>query len=169
MECMLTAWSFIVAVLSILVVALISWQIYSIIDIRKIRKEVEDKRQAIVYEADRSALLSFVALSDFYYELLVKTSSNEKEFKYLHYRISALVSASRIKDYEYCNAIVRALLETIVEEHLKLRKYNRQLLVALLLSVKEQNKIQDFQTLLQKILNIPEVEAVSSSARPSAY
>ena len=78
--------SIIVMVLSILVVVLITWQIYTLIDIRKIKKEVEAKRQLVFFESNRNMYLSTEALADFYYSLLIKENIENLNFKYLNYR-----------------------------------------------------------------------------------
>ena len=144
-----------IGVLSMLVLVLIGWQVYTLLDIRKIHKEVNSKRLQVNLESERNMCVSALALSDFYYSLLVDEGAESKEFKYVNYRIAALLHSSRLYDYDTCSAIVRALLESITDK-LRLSKYNKSLLLHLLQKVEQTNKIENFQSLLRLILNIQE-------------
>lgn len=139
---------------SITVTALITWQIFVLIDIRKIRKEVDTKKQMVNTESERNMFISAMALSDFYYSLLIDEPVKDKEYKYLNYRISALLHASRIDDYHSCNVIVEAILQSVVTDKLSLSTYRKKLLTDLMQEVKQPSNIQNFQTLLRLVLNI---------------
>jgi hypothetical protein len=142
-----------VGILSIIVMLLIGWQIYTLMDINKFRNEIELKRQHIIRESERNMCTSAASLADFYYSLLIKESIKDKEFKYLNYRILSLLHASRLDDFATCNAIVRALLESITDE-LLISKRDRELLINTLLQIKNPKNIENFETLLKMILNL---------------
>jgi hypothetical protein len=145
-----------VGILTLLVTVLIGWQIYILFDLRKIREEIDIKRQLVNMESERNMCVSAMSLSDFYYSLLVNEPVKDKEFKYLNYRIAALLHASKIGDIGMCNAIVRALLESVKSE-LRISKYNKKLLLDILQDIREPKKITDFYALLCLVVNIQEL------------
>ena len=146
--------SVVVAALSVLVVILIGFQIYTLFDIRKIKNEVDKKRVEVNYEAERNMCSSAMALSDFYYSTLVNEPIAEMNFKYVHYRLAAILHASRIGDYKTCDAFVKALLESVPKDLLLKSQYSKQLLLNLMQEVQGVKNIQNFQDLYRLLLNL---------------
>lgn len=145
-----------VGVLSLLVTALIGWQIYSLIDIRNLRKEISNERTKAYIESERNITATFMAISDYYYSILIgkQQPEDEKVYKYIFNRVSSILHASRINDFETCRVIVKVLFETIRPENIEMSEKNKQYLFDLLSDVNEPRKIQRFSELFSLLSKI---------------
>jgi hypothetical protein len=144
----------IVAVLSTLVVLLIGWQIYSVIDFRELAKNLERLQSFVDNLIEVTGAKTGMALSDYYYHMI---TGNERdfEFKYLNYSIIAIVHASRMKDLVACNTIVKSMIDVIATpEKIKLSKKNKELIFDGISQVKYGNEIEQYKELLQKLARL---------------
>lgn len=75
-----------VGVLSLLVTALIGWQIHPLIDIRNLRKEISNERTKAYIDSERNITATFIAISDYYYSTLTgkQQPENEKLYNYIY-------------------------------------------------------------------------------------
>ncbi|MDX9847420.1 MAG: hypothetical protein RBT74_10610 [Tenuifilaceae bacterium] len=142
-----------VGILSLLVMLLIGWQIYTTINFRQKLKEVEKVKGLMISEINRSQCLTSKAVADFYYSQLVNEPVQNKEFNYLNYMLAALLHSSKNGYFTTCGGLVSQLLET-VQPSLKVSQYNKQLLTDLLLAVEAQRSIQGYRELVKLILNL---------------
>jgi hypothetical protein len=147
----------IVAVLSTLVVVLIGWQIYSVIDFKASTKKIESLADMVSYQISNVNLATGMALSDYYYRVITE-DKRDIEFKYIYYSVISIMHASSIKEIKTCNAIVKPMLEVIVRpEKIKLSKYNKELIFKIISQVKHGNEIENYGDLLQKLALIESV------------
>jgi hypothetical protein len=147
----------IVAVLSTLVVVLIGWQIYSVIDFRALAKNLESLQGHVDNLIEDTGAKTGMALSDYYYHM-VTGDKRDFEFKYLNYSIMAIAHASRTKDIATCNAIVKSMIDAIVTpENIKLSKKNKGIIFDGVSQVKYGNEIEQYGELLQKIARLADL------------
>ncbi len=143
----------IVGVLSLLITVLVGWNIFTLIDIRRIQEDIKKRKKEVDFESRRNMCVSSMALSDLYYEITTKQPIKDVKYKYLLYRISAMFNASIIKDIDTCNSITKALLEQIKPKHLQLNIQQKESLLSLLVATHNKESIQQFSALLQVLLN----------------
>jgi hypothetical protein len=144
----------VVAVLSMLVVVLIGWQIYSFFDFKESSRKIESLVQITAYQSGLVDLSTAMALSDFYY-ILNTDDKRDIEFKFLHYSVIAIMHASGVKDFKTCNSIVKMMLDVVVKPDLiRLSKYNKSLIFDIIAHVKHGNEIENYNELLQVLAKI---------------
>lgn len=145
-----------VGVLALLVTALLGWNIYSLIDIKNLRKEISNEKTKAYIESEKNIATTFMAISDYYYSVLVgkHQPENEQIYKYIFNRVSSILHASRISDFETCRVIAKVLIETIHPENIEMNERNKQYLFDLLSDVNEPRKIQRFAELLSLLSKI---------------
>lgn len=143
----------IVGVLSLLVTVLIGWNIYTLIDIRELRKDVYTEKVKSYIESEKNTTTLCMGLSDFYYSIMVgkEQPENERIYKYIYYRISSILHASRINDFETCRVISEVLFETIHPESIETSEKNKKCLFDLLSDVNEPRKVPHYAELLSWI------------------
>ena len=66
--------TFLVAILSAIVCALIGWQIYTLIDLRKIQQELNTTKLHSLMESERNSTITCHAIADYYYSIVVGES-----------------------------------------------------------------------------------------------
>ena len=139
-----------VGILSVLVVTLITWQVYTLIDIRKIRKDVNRRSETNRLESERNLATIFMSMSDFYYSRLSGKDQPEQEkmYKYIYNRASCILHASRIKDFETCRVVAKVLIEAIHPENISMSESDKKSLFYLLSSVEHARSIEGFSELL---------------------
>lgn len=141
--------SVLVSVLSVLVILLLGWQIYAMIDIKKTKEEVRIEKEKVLYAAEKANILTMTALSDFYYFQIHQNDPLGIEFKYTYYRVSSILSASRINDIETCNVIVSAILKTLKNpEQVVISKESKDSLIRLYLAVENKGSINGYNDML---------------------
>lgn len=105
--------TFLVTILSALICALIGWQIYTLIDLRKIQKELQATKLHSLLESERNSTITCHAIADYYYSIVVGESPFSNEHYLIYYRVSELFHASNMGDRGMCEAIIRGLNEII--------------------------------------------------------
>ncbi len=144
--------TFLVAILSAIVCALIGWQIYTLIDLRKIQQELNTTKLHSLMESERNSTITCHAIADYYYSIVVGESPFSNEYYLVYYRVSELFHASNLGDKGMCEAIIRGLNEIIKQpEIIKATPSNRKHILELLLQVKDGIKMQGYYDLLSKI------------------
>lgn len=144
-----------VGVLSLLVTALIGWNIYAIIDIRKIRDELLETKANSVFNAEKNNAITCHAVSDYYYHVLLKSDPLGVEYQFLYYRISELFHASNIGDTETCNVIIKVLLEMIKSpEDIHILQSCKDRLIGLLSLVNGKEKVMRYNELISVIARL---------------
>ena len=143
----------IVGILALLVTVLIGWQIYSVIKIRETTKAISKTRAEFSLESERNLTQTYLSLSDFFYSRCIGPDlpMSQIEYKYIYYRISAILHASRTGDYETCKTIVKLLLETIRKEYTVLTASGKKDLIYLLSDVCSPRSIPQFCDLVTLI------------------
>ena len=145
----------IVGILALLVTMLIGWNIFSIIDIRKIRDELLTTKVSSVFNAEKNNAITCHAVSDYYYHVLLKSDPLGIEYQFLYYRISELFHVSNIGDIETCNVIVKVLLEIIKSpEDIHILQSCKDKLIGLLSMVNEKEKIIKYNELMSVIARL---------------
>lgn len=145
----------IVGILALLVTMLIGWNIFSIIDIRKIRDELLTTKVSSVFNAEKNNAITCHAVSDYYYHVLLKSDPLGIEYQFLYYRISELFHVPNIGDTETCNVIVKVLLEIIKSpEDIHILQSCKDKLIGLLSMVNEKEKIIKYNELMSVIARL---------------
>ena len=145
----------IVGILALLVTMLIGWNIFSIIDIRKIRDELLTTKVSSVFNAEKNNAITCHAVSDYYYHVLLKSDPLGIEYQFLYYRISELFHVSNIGDIDTCNVIVKVLLEMIKSpEDIHVLQSCKDRLIGLLSIVSEKEKITKYNELMSVIARL---------------
>ena len=142
-----------VSVLSVLTTILITWQIYAIIDIRRIKKSVYKKREQIIVEAERNSCCMSMAMGDLYYTSLVDVPEEQRITKYILYKMYSIGHASNIKDFNTCNASAKFLIETITDTT-TVRKKSKKIICQALQNISNKNFIEDYEKLAEKIYKL---------------
>ncbi len=146
-----------IGILAIMVTTLIGWQIFALMDIRKMQKEVAQNKDAAFYESSRNMAVTTMAISDYFYSTFVGKDQSEKEriYMYIYYRVSSILHASRINDFETCRVVIKVLKETIRPENILLNESNKKHLFDLLSNVENARLIEDFSALLAWVSSFP--------------
>jgi hypothetical protein len=144
-----------VGVLAVLVTALITWQIYTLVDINKKAKELSRLTMETALGTERSLALSEDAAAGIYSYLLLKEDPLGLEYQILWHRISSLLHTSNFDDIETCNAMVKASLEMIVNpSKISMIQSCKDRLLFLLTKVGHTDKIVGYSELVEKIAKI---------------
>lgn len=144
-----------VGTLTLLVTTLIGWNIYSLIDIRKLREEITLTKGTSIFNAEKNNLITCHAVGDFYYYVLIKSEPLGVEYQFLYYRISELYHSSNIGEYKMCESIIKTLLEMFVKpEDVKMIQSCKDRLIGLLAEVKGKENIVGYNTLMSTIARI---------------
>ena len=140
-----------VGVLSLLVAMLLGWQIYTLMDIRKIQLEVKRNKNEANLMMERRIAESHCALWMFYQSKIEGTQQDTVLLLYacLSSGIASIYHFSQCGEYQMagscCNSLV-CLKDTLT--HTKLEKKMIQSQIQVLLSVQNPSKIQGYGELL---------------------
>ena len=140
-----------VGVLSFLVTILLGWQIYTLIDIRKIQQDVKKNKTEANINMERRMAEAHCALWLFYQSKIEEAHQDKMLLlcACLQSGIAAIYHFSQCGEYKMagscCSSLVR-LEETII--HTKLERDMIQSQIQVLLSMKNQDKIQGYGELL---------------------
>jgi hypothetical protein len=100
----------IIAVLSMLVVVLIGWNIYTIIDVKDEIKNFDGKfanlTSSVNYSLNRSKADLYGSLSEFY------RKDNRAVYEYFYYSLLAVLCYKEIGENAICNSLIRVLIES---------------------------------------------------------
>jgi len=159
-----------VGALSLLVTVLVGWNIYALIDIKEMRKQIVNERTLMYYESENNLTQIYLGLSDYYYSLLVKSEQtvDERLYKYIFFRISCILHASKINDFKTCEVVAKVLLETIHPEDIEMSASNKKKLFDLLSFVNSPRQVPHFSELLHclALIRIADSESSDRSSQP---
>lgn len=102
----------IVGILSLLVTALIGWNIYSVIDIKNEKSRIEEKRKEIDNRIDVALAETYSCMSMFYGNKVFeeKTSKDTYIEAYLYFNVLSLRYSASCEKYSNCNLLVNEAL-----------------------------------------------------------
>jgi hypothetical protein len=147
--------SVLVGILSMLVVVLIGWQIYSFIDINSKKRDLNILSNEASMNVQKSMSISENTNWMIYHYLLLKEDPLGLEYRFLYHGISCLFHTSQYGDLATCNAVVKALLETIANpSKITILDTNKKYLIELLVKVRNSSAITGYNELLTKVLLI---------------
>lgn len=148
--------SLLVSVLSVLVTALIGWNIYTIFDFNSRKKEM-DVKIALLNEQMKSMQITHQmnkgiveqAISDLYYVQLGVGHPIPMVYFYLNHLISAIITFTNAGDFETPRILIKGAAEVIVRpENVRLSKVERNGLLVGISLVKNTNKIPNWTDLV---------------------
>jgi hypothetical protein len=144
-----------VGILTLLVTALIGWNIYTLIDIDKRAKELAILTIEASLGTEKSLALSENAAAGIYSYLLLKEDPLGLEYQILYHRISSLLHTSNFNDIETCNTIVKVVLEQIAEpSKINMIQSCKDRLLLLLTKVRNTDKIVGYSELVEKVARV---------------
>lgn len=146
-----------VGVLSFLVTLLLGWQIYTLIDIRKIQQEMKEKDMKIYKRSELNLAEAHMALWAFYQTCMTEGNLAENShYGFVQSGISSIVHFSRYGDYAKADSIASTLVHSLPK--LKIQEHSDEFfdtsLKALVSGVENPNKIPMFQELLEALYKV---------------
>ena len=152
----------IIGVLSVLVTVLVGLNIYALVDFRK-KEDIIDKKMALITESllnlNKSELANEATTENtiafIYYSLMGFKDPTGLEYRYVYHSILSLEKASQLGEIDTCNAIVKALRETITQpEEISMSRENKENIYGWLVQVKDPMRIEGFGELMELIARI---------------
>lgn len=116
---------FIIGVLSLLVTVLIGWNIYSVIDLRNIKSELEEVKSASLFNSYKTSATVFGTMSDFY-------QRNSDVNNVFYYNVLTLSSASKCGNTDLVNKLIDTLKQNINSSHLSFYEETKNIMIGLL-------------------------------------
>lgn len=148
--------SLLVSVLSVLVTALIGWNIYTIFDFNSRKKDMDAKvafvnkqMKAMQFSHDMNKGLVQQAISNLYYMQLGVRHPTPMIYFYLNHLISAIIAFTDAGDFETPRILIKGAVEVVAHPELaKLNKVERQGLLSGISLVKCPDKIPNWTDLV---------------------
>ncbi|MGE4308794.1 hypothetical protein [Bacteroides sp.] len=141
-----------VGILSLLTTVLIGWQIYTFIDIKKHSQNLQKISAGTSLEIQKNMAVSESANWMIYHYLLLNEDPLGLNYRFIYHGIACLFHTSQFYDIVTCNAIVKGLLECIVEpKSITVTKSGKNDILKLLYGVKDSDKIDGYLELLNRI------------------
>lgn len=116
---------FIIGVLSLLVTVLIGWNIYSVIDLRNIKSELEEVKSDSLFNSYKTSTVVFVSMSDFY-------QRNNDVNNVFYYNVLTLSSASKYGNMELANELIDILKQNKDPNQLSFYEKTKDAMIGLL-------------------------------------
>jgi len=147
--------------LSALVVMLIGWNIYSLVDFKESVKEVKklstkigELEIGLNAQMSRMHLLTNMGITDIYYRFITGDVRN-RDFKYLYHNVVSIMYACEVKDIITCNAIIKTMLDVVISpESIKLSKHEKDIVLKFISNIKHANEIEQYVELVQCLSKI---------------
>ena len=143
-----------VGVLSLLVTFLLGWQIYTLIDIRKIQQDVKRNKAEMTLEAHKRLGEAHYALWAFYLNSIENREQDRELLLYACFNsgVAAIHRLSLCEEYQICGLCTKELIGLCRflqpgEKHRKLIQSQIQLL----LNVENQHKVPGYSELLSAL------------------
>lgn len=146
----------IIGILALLATVLIGWNIYALVDIRDIRKNLTE-----ISTGTSLAMEKYVCVSEgvnlmIYHYLLLNRDPLGLEYRLVYHGVSCLMHASRAKDILTCNAVVKALLECIVNpQNMVFTENGKREILKIIALVNNEEEIEGFLELVNRVALIP--------------
>lgn len=152
----------IVGVLSLLVTVLVGLNIYALVDFKRKESLVDDKIRLMtesLSNLSKSELATGAttenAIASLYYSAMGLKDPLGLEYRYIYHSLISIAKVSQLGDVDTCNAIVKALLESIVApENISMKKMNKEQLYIWINQIKNPTKINGFGELVERIARI---------------
>lgn len=141
-----------VGILSLLVTALIGWNIYTLVDMKSTKDKIDEISSGSSLMIQRSMAVSENANWMIYHYLLLKKDPLELEYRFLYHGVACLYHTSQLSDVETCIAVVKGMLECITKpEEITITKKEKNDILQLMSGVKYADKIEGYLELLRRI------------------
>ncbi len=145
----------IVGILSLLVTSLLGWNIYSLIDVRRIKDELASVKANSVFNAERNNTITCHAMGDFYYRLTLGEKPFKDIYHLIYYRVAEIYHASNMTDYKTCEVVIVALLEMCVHpEKIEIKEANKTHIWELMTRINGKDNISNYNQLVSLISRI---------------
>lgn len=141
----------IAGILSLLVTILLGWQIFSIININRIKNDVLEKRIRIYMETEESKIELHGSLCDFYIAQLEKSFSNIVAFRYIINQLYLIIALVHVKDIERYHQHISILTEKLGDLKIEIPKRQYDMILTLIKEAAVFDKNNDLITALQYI------------------
>ena len=148
-----------VTVLSIIVMILISWNVYSIIDLKRQSSLYSLKIAELAQLTDRVHMINIDnqmtnenAIFYIYHYLILNKSPNGLIYNFLWHGISTIQYASQNSRFDMCELLVKAMNEVFVDtSKIEMVSINKRRLIELYDSIPNKNNIENINSILEKL------------------
>lgn len=147
-----------VGILAALCTVLIGWQIYALVDFN--RREQTNRQHlsalkdivAKMHEnGNRGDYLLYDNLSNVY-ENIISNDEIQSKFERIHFKINAIVYASKIEDFETCELAINVIELFIKKNHdMVITQEDKERLLKYACSIPNQNRIKNYTQLINVI------------------
>lgn len=145
----------IVGVLSLLVTALIGWNIYSLVDISKTKGELNNIANSTSRLISSNMTVLESANMMIYHYLWLKSDPAGLEYRFVNHGLSAILYCSQIGDIKTCNVLVKAMLECVVfPEKFYFTENGKRDIFKLISLVKDGASIEGFLELVERLSRV---------------
>lgn len=142
----------IVEILSLLVTVLIGWQIFSAIDIRRIKDDVLNMNMENYIRSEKNIIEIQMSLSQYYLERGLETNDRIAVFKYLLHSISTIVHQERINDINGANAMINTIISSVSDPNkILLTQVQKNSLIELIFLFRKNHDIHNTDNLLSLV------------------
>lgn len=143
---------FLVGILSLLVTVLIGWNIYCLVDIRRMKSEIQAIRIDYLSAINQNKADVCHIAGDIFYRNLVGDKPYSDSYYLIYYRISEVLYYSRIGEFGMCSAVIKSIIEIYGRWHdVKFSKAQKQNLWQILAAVLNQEKIPNYPQLVELV------------------
>lgn len=144
-----------VGVLSFIVTLLIGWNIYTVIDIGKTRSEIANIANGASKDIQKGLALTEQSFWMCYNYLLTHDDPAGLEYRFLYHGIASVYHLSCAGELNTCNAVVDALLETLVRpQSISMSAFRKGELLKLLTKVQRTEAMPHFVFLVERVAKI---------------
>lgn len=144
-----------VGVLSFLVTLLLGWNIYSLIDVGKIKDELMETKAVSSFNAERNNTITCHAVGDFFYRELLGEKPLGDAYHFLYYRVSEIFHASNIGDFKTCEIIIVSLCEIFEEpENVNIKEKLKANIWELITRINQKEHINNYNELVSLVARI---------------
>lgn len=142
----------IVGVLSLLVTALLGWNIYTLIDLKNIRDNINGISTGASLMVQKNMAITEKSNWMIYHYLLLSEDPLGLPYRFIYHGVACLFHTSLFSDIETCNAVVKGLLECIVDPgSITITKDGKKDILKLLSGVKHTDEIEGYLELMNRI------------------
>ena len=142
----------IVGALSLLVTALVGWNIYTLVDLKSLQNNMSHLAEGTSKRINGNMVVTEGAHLMIYHYLLLNKDPLGIEYRFIYHGVACLMHASQIDDIPTCNAVVDAMLTCIAHpENVSVTESGKADILKLISLVKNGDKIKGFLELVKRI------------------
>lgn len=141
--------SFLVSVLSAIASVLITWQIFTLFNIRKVEKSVSALRDKTILEVNTQMNILSNAQSLMFIILAEESKSRDFYGNYLMFSLHSIHYSSKCGDYDSCNSRVDGLIDVLSSGKITVDKDTAEQAIEFLLTIDDRSQISRFRELLR--------------------